>query len=185
MEPGIRHSQIHRPAGAARGARPPERSCPPVRAAGFFLLAGAAVASLAGAVLLPAWARLAEVRYELACLRAEIADAEAQIAANDRLITALPTDEVLARRLAMSQNLYWPRNEIVVVDPNAPPAETPDVVCGPRHPRPPRPAGLLIRAGKKLEKASKRRGLLLLAAAALAAALFGFAPAQEARGHRP
>lgn len=183
MERGIRHRQTSRPAGAAPGACPPVRACPtawaPRRAVGFFLLAGAAMALLAAVVLLPPWAGLAGARYDLARLQAEVADAEAQIAANERLIAALPHDEVLAKRLAMNQNLYWPRHEIVVVDPDAAPADPPDVVCPPRQARPPMPAGLLIRAAGRLRNTAKRRGMLILAAAALAAAMFLFPPAER------
>jgi len=155
------------------------------RAVGFLLLAGAATASLAGVVLLPAYARTIDAQHDTACLRAEIADAEAQLAAQQRLIDALTEgkiDPVLLRRLAMNQSQFWPRHETVVVDPAAPAASPPDRITPPRSPRPARPDNMFLRVAGKFQNPAKRRGILLLAAAALLAALLLFGPTELREG---
>ena len=161
---------------------PADEMSPVGRVLGFLLLAGAATASLAGVVLLPAYARTSDAVYDTACIRAEVADAEAQIAANQRLIDALTegpgrkVDPVLVKRLAMNQSQFWPQYETVVLDPQAAVTAPPDIVTPPRTPRPPRPDNMFIRVADKFESPAKRRGILLLAAAALLAALFLFGP---------
>ena len=143
------------------------------RAVGFATLAGMALATLAGVVLLPARAQLADAQYQRDCLAAMNADARAVIAARQRLIDALPTDSVLAMRLARSQLEMLPAGEIVVVDPQRPAAE-PLVSIDPT-PRPDPPDGWLYRSGLKFQDPAFRRGSLLLAGGAMLAAMLLFA----------
>jgi hypothetical protein len=51
-----------------------------------------------------------------------------------------------------------------------------------RHPRPRPPRGWMVRAAARAADPATRRGLLLLAGAALAAALFLFAPRERRDG---
>jgi len=145
----------------------------------FAILAGGALAVLAAVVLLPAYARLSGARYELGCLKANLADAEALIAANQRLIEALPEDEILTKRLAMSQLGLWPVDEVIVIDPVA--AGPPALIRPTRHARPAPPAGRLTSLAGRLERLPARRGLFGLAAGAILAAMFLFAPSEKRR----
>ena len=149
---------------------------------GFCLLV-AVSAALAGAVLLlPEYARLARARYELARQKAANADLEALIAANEHLIAGLPQDPVLTKRLAMCQLGLWPENEAVVLDTRRPRHMPPGLVCPTPQPRPEPPNGWLMRAAARVSRPATRRGLLLLAAAALVTALALFAPPEAAAG---
>jgi len=148
------------------------------RAAGFAALAGMALAILAGVVLLPAYARLTEAQYERGCLMAGATEAEDLIRANDRLIAEMPGDPVLTMRLARSQLDLLPENEVVVIDPGRRKAPVGPLVTIPPRPRPNRPGGWLIRLADRLWAPGVRRGLLLLAACAMAAAMFLFTPSK-------
>jgi hypothetical protein len=143
-------------------------------------LAGAAVVLFAGVLLVPEYARLAKARYELARQQATNADLEALIRGNDRLIAALPGDPVLAKRLAMRQFGLWPKDEVVVLDERGPRQTNPGLVVSDPHPRPVPPTGWLMNAAQRASNPPTRRGLLLLAVAAIAAAIFLF-PAKEDR----
>ena len=57
------------------------------RTVGFTVMGSLSLAILAGVVLLPPYARLAEARYRRDCLQARIADQETLIAVNDKLET--------------------------------------------------------------------------------------------------
>ena len=149
---------------------------------GFCLLAGAALAIFATAVLVPEYARVLEAQYELARQEATNADLKALIESNDRLIAALPENPVLTKRLAMNQFGLLPENEIVLVDDRAPRRLPPGTALTKPHPRPEPPNKQLMGIVQRLTRPRTRRGLLLLAAAAMLAALFLF-PARE--GHSP
>jgi len=142
------------------------------------MLAGAALAIFAATMLLPDYARMVHARNELARQQAANADLEGLIQANDRLIAALPESPVLTKRLAMNQFGLLPEDEMVLLSAGDPPAP-PGSALTSRHPRPPRPSGPLLDIARRLEKPRTRRGLLLLAAAAMLAALFLF-PARDA-----
>ena len=146
------------------------------RLVGFAMLAGLAGVILAGVVLVPAYNRYAWARYERDCHAADVEDFEAAVAAHDRLIEGMPRDEVLAKRMAMSRLGVLPGNEMVVVDPDRPPALPPGVVVPAAAPRPSAPPAWLGRLAGKLEMPSKRRGLMVLAVALLVTAVYLFAP---------
>ena len=84
------------------------------RTLSFVLLAGVAIAIVAGVVLLPAYARLNHIAAERDGLDAANANDQARIDAQDRMIEALPADRVLAKRLAMRHFGAIPRTEHVV-----------------------------------------------------------------------
>jgi len=145
---------------------------------GFCLLAGAALAIFATAVLVPEYARVLDAQYELARQEAVNADLKALIEANDRLIAALPENPVLAKRLAMNQFGLLPENEIVLVDGRSGPQPPPGMALTKPHLRPEPPNEQLSGIVRRLTRPRTRRGLLLLAAAAMLAALFLF-PARD------
>ena len=147
------------------------------RLVGFCMLATAALAIFAGTMLLPDYARMVHARYELGRQQAANADLEALIQANDRLIAALPDSPVLTKRLAMNQFGVLPEDELVLVSSQTPPPPPGAALTSP-HPRPRRPQGRLLDLARRLQKPRTRRGLLLLAAAAMLAALFLF-PARD------
>jgi len=149
------------------------------RMVGFLLLALPALAVLAGVVLLPAYVRLANAQYELECKKARIADAEWLVAANDRLIKDLPEDEVLTKRLAMNSLGMLPEDETVIRDPNSAPAAPPGVIQPRAHPRPDPPSNWLTQMAQRFENPAKRRGVLLIAACAMLAAMFFFSPPEK------
>ncbi|MDY6914306.1 MAG: hypothetical protein SVT52_07620 [Planctomycetota bacterium] len=148
---------------------------PAIRWAGFTLLTGLGLATLAAVALLPPYARLAGSEYELAKLRAALADAEALAAANQRLIDALPEDEVLTKRLMMRQGDKLPKDEVVVFDPAAPSPPSPGAVPPARRSRPDPPSAWLLAVADRLENTATRRGLFMLAVGAIAAAMILFA----------
>jgi hypothetical protein len=147
---------------------------------GFCLLAGAALAVFAAALLLPDYARMLRAEYELARQEAAIADLEALIEANRRLIDALPESPVLTKRLAMHQLGLWPEDEVVVLNGTRPAPPPPGVALVGRHQRPKPPSPWVLTTAARVSNPRTRRGLLLLAAAALVAAVLLF-PARDAR----
>jgi len=152
------------------------------RAAGFAALAGVALSILAGVVLLPAYASLAEAKYERDCLTASAAEAEDLIRANDRLIAEMPGDAVVTMRVARSQFNLLPENEVVVIDPARRRMPVGPLVTIPQRRRPGRPGGWVIRLAGRLRELRLRRGLLLMAGAAMLAAMFLFATPKPDEG---
>lgn len=154
------------------------------RIAGFLMVAAPAVLMVAAIVLLPPYARLARAQYDLSCARADLIDAETQVAANQRLIAALPVDEVLTKRLAVSQLPCRPANEIVVAGPgdgiDIDITKPPDLVRPPRSRRPSPPPVWMATVSTKLSNPPTRRGLLLLALGAIITAVYMFAPQRTA-----
>ena len=149
---------------------------PLVRRIGFIALAGMAATILAGVVLLPIYAKLIEARYQRDCLRAGNSDADNLITANQRLLDALDSDEVLAVRLARSQSDWLPYDEAVVVEMTADGrTESPgELVSIDRAARPAKPQGRLMQLAARLESPNRKRGLFLLAAAAMVTAMLMF-----------
>jgi hypothetical protein len=133
--------------------------------------AAAALGIFAVALLLPAYAQLLNANYERDCLDAELACAEQLIEAQENMIAAGETDEVLTQRLARSQLGLLPQTERVAIDP-ANPRPVPPAVFSPQTPAyPPAPPEWIISMGERLVRAPLRRALMLLAAGALFAAM--------------
>jgi len=151
------------------------------RIVGFAVLSGISLAILAGVVLLPAYARLAEVRYQRDMDAADTADMEATVAANEKLIKNLPTDEELNKRLAMNRLGLWPENEDVRVSRSDDISNIPGTIQIQKHPRPAKPSSLLMYLNAKLQKQRTRRGLLLIAGLSMLGAMFLFAPPEKYR----
>ena len=155
------------------------------RLVGFVALAGVAVLIVAAVVLVPAYSRLGRARYQRACQEARVADLAALAEAQERMIAALPADEILTMRLAMSQEALAPSDRVPYSLPQVRPGGSPDLIKPVRHPRPVPPPDWLARLDAKLRKVSTRRGLLLLAFGCLVLAIFLFAPPEKYRRRRP
>lgn len=157
------------------------------RTVGFTVLGSLSLAILAGVVLLPPYARLVEARYRRDCLQARIADRETLIAVNDRLIRALPQDDVMTRRLARSQSEWIPADEAVAIDLD--PAKRgfapSQIVTVTPHRRPAEPDGWIVRTAAKLQVPARRVALLLLAGVYMLVALFLYAPREKHRRAHP
>ena len=145
------------------------------RAVGFTLLVALSLAIFACVVLGPPYAKMVETKCELDCLRAELDEAEAWIAANARLIEALPEDEVMTKRLARSQFHWLPADEYVVIDPAAAPAPQ-RLVNVPSRPMPARRDSLALRLSQRLASRTLRHVLLLIAGGCMLASVLLFAP---------
>lgn len=145
-----------------------------------------ALGILAGVVLLPEYARLAEARYAHGCLEAQLTSEHALAAANERLILALPEDDVLAVRLARSQMQWLPPNVVVAEEPASRQIATmAPIVTVPAAPSPARPNHWAIRIGGKLRAPFRRRALLLLAGLAMVTAFVCFCPQRRNPASEP
>jgi len=148
------------------------------RLVGFCAAAGLAMAIFGCVLLLPECARLAKARYHLARQQAINAELAELVRANERLIANLPDDPVLTKRLAMNQLGLWPEDEVVVPAVQRMQRPPPAVVLIRRRVRPQPPSGWLLDAARRVSKPGTKRGLLLLAALALFAAIWVF-PARD------
>ncbi len=150
------------------------------RLVGFAMFGGLAMLIIAGVVLLPAYADYKQACYERDRNAAEIADMSARAATRDRQIAEMPNDRVYTMRLMSSHEGLMPAGEVVQMDPYAAAATpTTETIRIRPHNRPEPPGGMLLRIANRLENASLRRGLCLLAALCLIAAFFCFAPPQK------
>jgi len=167
MEHGTRDSRTEAPSLAARL----------VHTVGFITLAAAAAAVLAGVMILPEYARWARTEHELAREQALTDELQSLRDAQARLIAALDNDPVLIKRLAVFQAGLTPadENEFGPAEPHLPPG----VIHIEKRNLPPAPAGPAIALAGRVEDPATRRGLLLLAAAALLCGMFLFAPAER------
>jgi hypothetical protein len=146
------------------------------RCAGFLLYAAMGLGLLAAMILLPAYARMLEGRYERDRHAAAVADRQRRIAANERFIRACSLDRVLTRRLIAAQAGRVPANVVIFADPRDRGEPMPAVTLTRRAPRPRPPDGTLVRAAERLENPATRRGLFAVAVACLAVAFLVFAP---------
>jgi len=152
------------------------------RLVGFLVLTGAALATIGGVVLLPAYAEMVQTEYQLRCLRADVAEAQAWIAVNERLIADLPYDPVITKRLAISQSGWLPDNELVVVPPGSGQTGPAPLVSVPRQPRPPQPSGTALRLAAGIDMPGARRYLFAAAGVAMLAAVLIFGPTRKPGG---
>ncbi|MGC9454952.1 MAG: hypothetical protein ACP5HU_08805 [Phycisphaerae bacterium] len=174
-------STAHRRGRRASGACEPTATDVVARSLGFVVLACASLATLAAVVLLPPWARLVDAQYERDVLAARIADEQAMVTANERLIKALPDDVVLTRRLAMSDLNALPRGQRVFEAPAGNAVTLPATVTIEPAARPEPPEGWMVSAGLKLSRPGYRRGVFLLAISGLVAAMVLFPPVSSPR----
>lgn len=178
MEPGVgsRSNGLGRPAASRQ---------PAGGAVWSIAMAGLSMVILAGVVLLPAYAELVHTDYQLRCLQAKLANAEAWTAVNERLIRDLPDDRVVIERLARSQFRWLPDNEQVMIDPKLDHSAAPRLVNVPAHPLPPRPRSAALTMATVVKNATTRNCLLLIAAAAMILSLLVFGPTRSNPGNNP
>lgn len=141
------------------------------RLLGFVLLAGPALLIIAGVVLLPAYARLLDARHERDSLQAKNDNDEVLTVAYQRLIDAIPNDQVLAKRLAMREFGFLPRNERPIpAGAHASPYDAGLVQTTGRE-SPADPNGWASRTAGRLQSPVSRTFLLLFAIVTLLAAM--------------
>jgi len=148
-------------------------------------LLSVALTVLAAVVLLPPYAGLLEMEYQRESLAASTADTEAWITANERLIQALPVDDVLAIRLAKSQSDWLPPDEAVLVGQSASETPPPGLVTIAAHEQPTPPKGWLIGLAGHLRSRTARCASLLLVAAMILASMLLATPTGNAPTRRP
>ncbi len=181
---GRRAEAAHRP------RRPPAGGegswlCALGRFTGFALFAALAVTILAGMVLVPAYARLAQARHERACQQVILEDLRARCEAGERHIQELSRDPALTTWLLASHWGLQPAREVILADPDAAPVPVPRLVRTTPLKMPTPPGGRLLRAADKLRRPATRRGLFFVAALSLAAAMLLFAPPATYRRRQP
>ena len=147
--------------------------CAAGRLVGFALTAGLALSVLAAVVLLPSYADTLAAQYQRDLAKARLTEMQALVVGADRLIAAAEADDpVLTRRLAMNHLGLRPAQETVAdADRKTGPGRLLHVPPGP-WPKP--PSRWLTAAAAKLRRPNIRRGLLLLAGAAMLVALLAF-----------
>jgi len=160
----------------AGAARPAGRF---VRLACFVALVCVAGAVAATVLLLPEWARLQRTLHERDCMRANTAEMQSLVKCQQKLIDAIRNDPVLVKRLAMHHGALTPENERVYTHRSGRAASTPGAIKLPPPRLPDPPSAGIQRLAARLSTGNIRRGLLLLAAAVLMAAIFLFPPASE------
>lgn len=148
------------------------------RMMGFTLLAAPAMAIIAAVVLLPAYQRMEAKVYLKECARQDNQTYKNFIAARDEMIKHAPEDVNLTREFTIAYEGKLPRNEVVVVDPSAPPPPVPGTIAPRYQDRPAPPGNLLLTMADKIAQPNTRRGLFLLATLAILGAMFLFAPEQ-------
>ena len=148
------------------------------RLVGFALMAGTALSILAAVVLLPSYADTLTAQYQRDLARARVAEMQALLVGADRLIAAAEAgDPVLTKRLAMNQFGLRAAHETAAETPGQTPPGR--LLRVPRRPRPGPPSRWLTAAAAKLKRPNVRRGLLLLAGAAMIVALLAFSPPEK------
>ncbi len=149
------------------------------RFVGFMLLAGPALAIIAGIVLLPAYKSMKTTQYERDCRRSANAQYKEYLDAVNRQIAEAPEDEQFTLRLRMEQGRLMPPGEVAIEVPNDPGEHPPGTIYAAPSTKPAPPSGLLLTMADRVADPATRRGLLLLAAVAMLAALFLFAPPEK------
>lgn len=144
------------------------------RLAGFMLLAGTSLALFAAIMLPREYAIMLQADNERDRQAAIISDIKDQIAANKRLIEALPEDPVEAKRMAMNQFGYWPEKEIVVIDPALPKGGVPGQVIITPHVQPPLKQDWITQAAERVQRPGTKTLLSVLSISAMFAAIVLF-----------
>lgn len=168
--------------GLADDASSLERPSGPMRAmfafgrfVGFVLFAGPALLIVAAIVLLPAYQKMQMVAHERDCERQRIESYQQHIRKQQELLSRAPEDAQVTRVAAMEMLRLSPRNEVVVEDPTMPKIAVGTIFVTPQA-QPDLPSGWLVDMAGKIQDPATRRGLFLLAAVAMLAAVFLFAP---------
>jgi hypothetical protein len=141
---------------------------------GFVILAGTAMAILAGVVLLPVYTHNMELEHRLKCQKMKMQGDKDTIAAMDRLIEEMKEDEILISRLGRSRIGLFPNNEVVVLDSGKRGEIDPTRLKIEPIEYPVFPDNQAIGLGRRLESLPLRRGLLVMAAAMMVSAMLIF-----------
>ncbi|MBN1554248.1 MAG: hypothetical protein JXA11_05850 [Phycisphaerae bacterium] len=145
-----------------------------IRGGAFMGLVGLSVLIVAAVVWLPSIARVRQLEYQRASQENRLKEAQATIAAMERLIAEAPTDEVLTKRLAWSKLGLLPSNEAWPLHTNVPPPPAPGALSPIHYTDPPPPDAPVDRWAKQVQSPAYRRGLLVLAGSLLIAAMLLF-----------
>jgi len=131
------------------------------------------MAIIAATMLVPAYASLKTSQYERNREGAAVVYLQAQVDANERVLAAAEGDPVFIKRLAISQGVLVPTDEI----PFGParPSAAPDVVIPPAPQAPEPPPQWLIATANRIEQGGMNRVLYLLGGAVLLATMLLFA----------
>ena len=173
-----RRFHIHAPAPA----RAPSAMWAVARNLGFLLLVLAGMTILLAVVYLPDWAKCLELEYQRDCEKAKLADTQALLDAYRRKIRTIETDAQLTKRLAQAVNGTGPSGPAIDRAMNAgSDFLAPGDISVIEAPRPQKPNSWLMEAARKVENPPTRRGLLLLFAGAITAAVYLFDPGGRRR----
>ncbi len=143
---------------------------------GFAIVAGMALALLATVVVLPAWARLDRARADREALAYQAALFDRLIDYRTALIDAVKTDPLQTERLLMAQRNYRRPGEATYAldDVPADPSAVEAIKAQLTPPRPPSPTVATL--GRRVQRPTTRRGLLLLSGLLLVLATVMFLP---------
>jgi hypothetical protein len=136
---------------------------------GFLLLTGISLAILVGVVLVPPYARMLRTEHRRDVTRMKRDFEAAQVRLRTRYLAEAPRDPVETGRLACNMFGYRPSRQIVQIRPPDG-ATPPGAIWMPSPELPPAPRNWATKLDARLQKASTRRGLLMLAALGLIAA---------------
>lgn len=141
---------------------------------GFFALTGSALAIMAGLVLLHPYAKFLQVQYNRDCYGIRIEESRATVTAMDRLLAAGPTDEVLTKRLAWSRLGMHPNNELVPPNQSTHDISPAGTLSNIHYEDPPEPDPWISSLALKLQKPSRRRGLVVMTGCLVLSAMLLF-----------
>ena len=140
---------------------------PWVNALGFMTFSLAAVALLAGVVLLPAYADMRDARHQRELVACRNADLQAQYDAGEMVIDAAQNDPMFLKRLAISQGEFILAGQQTIHMPADSSTVRPDVISPPPTPRPAAPPTWIRHAATRASRPETQRGLLMMAAGLL------------------
>ena len=144
--------------------------------AAFILIVLPGMAIPAAVYLLPTYRGMVVAEHERDCVHARTQAFQDFLTRNDEFIRTLPEDELHTRRLIIMQNRLAMENEVVVEDPNLPPAIPPGMVSLPEPRMPSAPDNQFLALAGRLDDVRTRRGLLLLWGLTMVAAMLVFTP---------
>ncbi len=154
---------------------------PFTRAAGFLLFVVAGLSTLGVIVLLPEYVDLTELQIQKQTLARQL-DCDQKLSTyNERLITSIQSDPVLASRLLMRQANYrlTGGTELDVGDPNRPLSYVPKKLLDTAKEPPKIPQDPVYYCGKWLDDGSTRLCLLGLSLGLLACGMLLFGPPRK------
>jgi hypothetical protein len=159
------------------GVLPAKGMSPGARLVCFVLFVGAGLASFSAAVILPEYVSLSELQAQRDALSHQLECEKKLTVYNDRMIRAIQSDPVLAARLLMRHGNYRLADcETVQARSGSAGPSVPDRLLREAAARATPSTGLISRAGRWMDDRSTKLGLMLLAAAMVAAGMIFSAP---------